>query len=77
MKIAMTSVLVDDQEKALRFYTDLGFDHLVVHGPGHDQERFLSTFCEQVLPGLGSHAGREHSGASEGGDITFAIDEQA
>ena len=29
-----------------------GFDHLVVHGPGHDQERFLSTFCEQVLPGL-------------------------
>ena len=32
---------------------------------------------EQVLPGLGSHAGREHSGASEGGDITFAIDEQA
>ena len=29
-----------------------GFDHLVVHGPGHDQERFLSTFAEQVLPGL-------------------------
>ncbi len=27
MKIAMTSVLVDDQEKALRFYTDvLGFE---------------------------------------------------
>jgi len=35
-----------------RVYTDLGFDHLVVHGPGHDQERFLSTFAEQVLPGL-------------------------
>jgi myo-inositol-1(or 4)-monophosphatase len=32
---------------------------------------------EQVLPGLGSHAGREHSGAGEGGDITFAIDERA
>ncbi len=31
MKIAMTSVLVDDQEKALRFYTDvLGFQ------PRHD-----------------------------------------
>ena len=28
--------------EALRVYTDLGFDHLVVHGPGHDQERFLS-----------------------------------
>ena len=38
--------------EALRVYTDLGFDHLVVHGPGHDQERFLSTFAEQVLPGL-------------------------
>ena len=38
--------------EALKVYTDLGFDHLVVHGPGHDQERFLSTFAEQVLPGL-------------------------
>ncbi len=38
--------------EAMRFYTDLGFDHLVVHGPGHDQDRFLSTFAEQVLPGL-------------------------
>ena len=27
--------------EALQVYTDLGFDHLVVHGPGHDQERFL------------------------------------
>ena len=35
-----------------RVYTDLGFDHLVFHGPGHDQERFLSTFAEQVMPGL-------------------------
>jgi len=42
----------EDVIEALRFYTDLGFDHLVVHGPGHDQERFLSTFAEQVLPGL-------------------------
>ena len=32
--------------------TDLGFDHLVFHGPGDDQERFLTTFAEQVLPGL-------------------------
>ena len=41
-----------DVVSALRVYTDLGFDHLVVHGPGHDQERFLSTFAEQVLPEL-------------------------
>lgn len=33
-------------------YTDLGFDHLVVHGPGHDQERFLTSFTEDVVPGL-------------------------
>ena len=32
---------------------------------------------EHVLPSLGSHAGREHSSAGAGGDITFAIDEQA
>lgn len=38
--------------EAVREYTDLGFDHLVFHGPGHDQERFLRTFAEQVVPGL-------------------------
>ena len=37
---------------AVKFYTDLGFDHLVFHGPGNDQERFLRTFSEQVVPGL-------------------------
>jgi myo-inositol-1(or 4)-monophosphatase len=32
---------------------------------------------DQVLPSLGSHPGREHAGAGAGGDVTFAIDEQA
>jgi myo-inositol-1(or 4)-monophosphatase len=32
---------------------------------------------DEVAPGLGDHAGRAHSGAGEGGDITFAIDERA
>jgi myo-inositol-1(or 4)-monophosphatase len=32
---------------------------------------------EDVLPALGSHAGRDHAGAGEGGDVTFAIDERA
>ncbi len=36
----------------VRFYTDLGFDHLVFHGPGHDQERFLTSFAQDVVPGL-------------------------
>ncbi len=42
----------EDVVEAVKFYTDLGFDHLVLHGPGHDQERFLRTLFEQVLPGL-------------------------
>lgn len=32
---------------------------------------------ERVLPALGSHAGRAHTRAGAGGDVTFAIDEQA
>jgi len=32
---------------------------------------------DEVAPQLGGHAGRAHAGAGEGGDITFAIDEQA
>lgn len=42
----------EDVVAAVKEYTDLGFDHLVFHGPGHDQERFLTTFTEQVVPGL-------------------------
>ena len=54
-QVAQRWVVASEPEEvveALRFYTDLGFDHLVVHGPGHDQERFLRTFTEQVLPGI-------------------------
>jgi myo-inositol-1(or 4)-monophosphatase len=32
---------------------------------------------EEVAPELGGHAGRRHSGAGAGGDVTFAIDERA
>src|SRR3954471_435474 len=32
---------------------------------------------EEVAPKLGQHAGRIHSGAAAGGDVTFAIDERA
>lgn len=35
------------------------------------------TLRDEVLPSLGTHAGREHSGDGAGGDVTFAIDEQA
>jgi len=32
---------------------------------------------DEVAPELGGHAGRAHSGAGAGGDVTFAIDERA
>jgi len=40
----------DTAVAAIRPYLDYGFNHLVFHGPGHDQSRFLSSFSEQVLP---------------------------
>jgi coenzyme F420-dependent glucose-6-phosphate dehydrogenase len=33
-------------------YLKMGFNHIVVHGPGQDQERFLTQFCEDILPML-------------------------
>ncbi|GAB7002547.1 glucose-6-phosphate dehydrogenase (coenzyme-F420) [Nocardioides sp. AN3] len=42
----------DEVVAQVKAYVDAGFDHLVFHGPGHDQERFLRNFSEQVLPGL-------------------------
>jgi coenzyme F420-dependent glucose-6-phosphate dehydrogenase len=42
----------EDALAQIKPYVDAGFTHLVFHGPGHDQERFLTTFSEQVLPGL-------------------------
>jgi myo-inositol-1(or 4)-monophosphatase len=36
-----------------------------------------ATLREEVLPHLGGHSGRAHSGAAEGGDVTFQIDEHA
>ena len=51
MKIAMTSVHVDDQEKALRFYTDvLGFQ------PKHDvpmgEHRWITVVSPQAPDGV-------------------------
>ena len=36
-----------------------------------------ATLREEILPHLGAHAGRAHSGEAEGGDVTFQIDEHA
>jgi coenzyme F420-dependent glucose-6-phosphate dehydrogenase len=40
------------QVEAIAPYVDLGFNHLVFHAPGPDQQRFLRLYAEQVLPRL-------------------------
>ncbi|QJY50909.1 glucose-6-phosphate dehydrogenase (coenzyme-F420) [Pseudonocardia broussonetiae] len=42
----------DDAVAQIQPYIDAGLNHLVFHGPGHDQERFLTQFSEDVLPRL-------------------------
>lgn len=51
-QIASRWIVASDPEEvvaAVREYTDLGFDHLVFHGPGHDQERFLTQFEADLM----------------------------
>ncbi|WP_256839194.1 glucose-6-phosphate dehydrogenase (coenzyme-F420) [Ornithinimicrobium faecis] len=42
----------DDVAEQVRPYVEAGFNHLVFHGPGHDQERFLTQFEEDLAPRL-------------------------
>ncbi len=54
-QVAKRWIVASTPEQALdgiRPYVEAGLTHLVVHGPGHDQERFLTQFSEDVLPGL-------------------------
>jgi coenzyme F420-dependent glucose-6-phosphate dehydrogenase len=46
-------IVTDDPQECverIRPYAELGFDHLVFHGPGGDQRRFLDQFSADVLP---------------------------
>lgn len=52
-QVAKRWVVASDPDEAvaqIKPYLDAGFNHLVVHGPGHDQRRFLEQFGEDVLP---------------------------
>jgi coenzyme F420-dependent glucose-6-phosphate dehydrogenase len=40
----------DEHVEKIKFYVDLGFNHLVFHAPGPDQERFLRLYAKQVMP---------------------------
>ena len=42
----------DEHVSRIREYIDLGFRHLVFHGPGADQERFIRLYGEEILPRL-------------------------
>jgi coenzyme F420-dependent glucose-6-phosphate dehydrogenase len=42
----------DEHVERIGYYLDLGFDHLVFHAPGPDQERFIRHYGEHVLPRL-------------------------
>ena len=54
-QVARRWIVASDPDAALAGitpYLDAGLDHLVFHGPGHDQERFLGQIAEDVLPRL-------------------------
>ena len=42
----------EEHVERIRFYSDLGFTHLVFHAPGPDQRRFLDLYAEHIMPRL-------------------------
>jgi coenzyme F420-dependent glucose-6-phosphate dehydrogenase len=54
-QVAKRWIVASDPDEAvaqIKPYLDAGLNHLVFHGPGHDQERFLTQFSEDVVPKL-------------------------
>ena len=54
-QVAKRWIVASDPDAAMaqiQPYLDAGLNHLVFHGPGDDQERFLTQFAEDVLPRL-------------------------
>lgn len=54
-QVAKRWIVASDPDEAvaqIEPYVDAGLNHLVFHGPGHDQKRFLTQFSEDVLPKL-------------------------
>jgi coenzyme F420-dependent glucose-6-phosphate dehydrogenase len=46
----------DEVVEKIGTYLDLGFDDLLLHGPGPDQNRFIDQFAQDVLPKLRERA---------------------
>ena len=54
-RVASRWIVTDDPQEAVErigAYVDLGFRHLVFHGPGHDQNRYLEALGRDILPRL-------------------------
>ncbi len=54
-QVAKRWIVASDADAAMaqiQPYLDAGLNHLVFHGPGADQERFLTQLSEDVLPRL-------------------------
>jgi coenzyme F420-dependent glucose-6-phosphate dehydrogenase len=54
-QVARRWIIASDPDEAIEQigpYVDAGLEHLVFHSPGHDQERFLTQFADDVLPKL-------------------------
>ncbi|CAN5163775.1 glucose-6-phosphate dehydrogenase (coenzyme-F420) [soil metagenome] len=47
----------DEHVTRINEYLALGFTHLVFHGPGDDQERFLRLYGDEILPRLRAQHG--------------------
>jgi coenzyme F420-dependent glucose-6-phosphate dehydrogenase len=50
-QVARRWIVGSDPEEVVeqvRPYVQAGFDHLVLHGPGHDQRRFLELYAEDL-----------------------------
>ena len=48
---------VEEHIEQIRPYVEWGFDHLVFHFPGDDQERAMALYAERVLPELRARFG--------------------
>jgi coenzyme F420-dependent glucose-6-phosphate dehydrogenase len=44
----------EEHVEKIKTYLDLGFNHLVFHAPGPDQEKFLRLYGKEILPRLRS-----------------------
>ncbi|GAA1239445.1 glucose-6-phosphate dehydrogenase (coenzyme-F420) [Prauserella halophila] len=60
-QIAKRWIVASDPDEALaqiKPYIDAGLTHLVFHGPGHDQNRFLDQLATDIVPKLRGLAGK-------------------